>query len=745
MIATSSEWDSLVQRAAGELSLIARMYYGAEGANDYISLSDRDGIEIAGEVFLGVLKGIPRNVSQLDMLKHTYSISGFTLEVDNLEFQPGKRWSDVLEDTDYGAAPDIGFENRKIEVRLHLPGLTAFANGFPFMTYGQVRDIQHDRERTTIVVEDLSDLTDVEIGTILTDADAADTAQGLPEESRGKTKPIIYGDHHYNQGNDSKALDTVSTLNNMVPCVYLGVDSSGKHRWLVSEHKMEELDVTAVQEQIWGWDSSINRFVRLDDVTVEVNDDTDGCIISHNTIPSYFDYWYSKGMVTEDSSDHTTPFTNVSRMGDKAFSLASSGSIHSCALQDDYILATIPFVTWDHNISDDDISAVDFLWYGKVVYADTGDKDDFLIRLSGTDQDGSEPEGASYPDAQATAVAASLPATQAGVSENVIIEFIKTAGDLSAPSMTVDIYECYKRITYTLDEILPLFSAGQAHEYGAWINDRHTDEGYSATHEDDDGEGDLILNPAGMAESLLVDHVSLATARIDEDAFNVASLLVPAAGSEYMGAVTILKRQPAKGDLFALARDSRFYLWWKTDGTITIKVMEDTYAASDRTIDAREVEGLDFPRSPMSELKASVNVLYNLVRNKYISSLGAATSADHLTRYNIRADQIPRVHLDHKGPTLANHATPATNLRTFVLNFRKQPHNLAVGRLGRHHLDLDVGDLIQFSNMAYKVHGEDITANATRVGQTIYPYFWIYHADRGRDLFFKAIQLHDLS
>ena len=71
--------------------------------------------------------------------------------------------------------------------------------------------------------------------------------------------------------------------------------------------------------------------------------------------------------------------------------------------------------------------------------------------------------------------------------------------------------------------------------------------------------------------------------------------------------------------------------------------------------------------------------------------------------------------------------------------------------LDKLHLDLDLGDIIEFSNMQYDVHGEDITANCERpaglspAGQTIYKYWWIFHVERSDKLKFKAIQLHDLS
>ncbi|MCK4577832.1 MAG: hypothetical protein KAU50_03515, partial [Candidatus Marinimicrobia bacterium] len=82
--------------------------------------------------------------------------------------------------------------------------------------------------------------------------------------------------------------------------------------------------------------------------------------------------------------------------------------------------------------------------------------------------------------------------------------------------------------------------------------------------------------------------------------------------------------------------------------------------------------------------------------------------------------------------------------QTLLKNLLKQPHNQAVGLYPRIHLDLGIGDRIEYSHMAYNPHGEDITGNVTRNSQTIYKYFLIYDAVKGRRPYFEAIQLHKL-
>ena len=246
MITTSTEWDSLCQRPGQEVTVVVRMYYGDESA--YKSFANRDLI-IGTEKFLGVIQGIPTVIQQLDMKEHTHSIQSLTLAINNLEYWPGKRWSDLVEDATLGSSTDIGFYNRKIDIRFYLDGITTFANCFPLLSNGIVREIKHSREQTTIEIEDRTEMMYQDIGTYMADTDAADTDQGLPVDSREKIKPIIYGDHRYYQSDDHIDLDTVSNLNNISACRYLGIDSSGNHLWQISNHELDEVGVIAGQEQ----------------------------------------------------------------------------------------------------------------------------------------------------------------------------------------------------------------------------------------------------------------------------------------------------------------------------------------------------------------------------------------------------------------------------------------------------------------------------------------------------------------
>jgi len=737
--------------------ILARMYYGDESA--YVSLSSgKPSPALGTEKFLDILSAdpFPEVAQELDMLEHTHSIQNLQLMIDNLEFEPGKRWSDLVEDTGLGAGADIGFYNRRIDIRAYLPDVTTFANCFPLFSNGIVRDIKHTREKTTINIEDRSEIANIDIGTYLTDSDAADTGQGLPENSQGKIRPEIWGDHRFYRGDDSKALDTASEISNPVPSISLGVDSSGNPRWFIAGNKMDSLSVSGLQVELWAKDRILNRFVRLFNdatplVAVEQNTSS-GCIISHNIDPKYLDYVYAVDSTAGKSGDGVTNLLPIESVHDKDFSTASSGDmdndVAAISIGDYMQIATTYWREWENQgLADTGISNVDLFYYGKLTYANGAADGDIKVKMAvgalvvWTDQT-TKPSGASYPDARIINDSSHISADKTGISTNAGIRLEAITNFTGTEKVDFDIYEIYKQITYTPGEIYQLFFAGKGVEYGTWINDRAVGDGYTEEHEDHNeeaGSDNAIENFAGVIESVLRDLISLGNTEIDRDTFNIASNDVPAIS--YKCSTSLTERIPARDFLFSLCKDSQSWIWWQTDGTIKMKVMIASYTSSDRVLDARDITGLEFDRTPIYDIKTAVDVRYNLSEGRYMSAAGISEDTDQQTKYNITEAQSTLI---HEAPNIGDSAT-AINLRTFLLRFFKQPHNIAIGTLDKMHLDLDVGDIIEFSNVPYKVYGEDVTANATRNGQTIYKYWWVFKVARSDVMRFEAIQLHDLS
>ncbi len=462
---------------------------------------------------IGGIPSIQRSVPRLGGLGQLSSLS---FAVTNQDL-----FSDLFAS---GGSPNP--ENEPVNVYLYYDDGTSILNAEREKLFSGIIDDfpTLDYSKVNFKVDSQDESFNKTIGTLLTDSDAADTEQGLPEEAQGKIAPIIYGDHIYLKGNNSKASDTVSNKNNMVPAVYLGVDSSGNHRWQISSHQVDQINAEGddpEQQQIWGFDSTLNRYVRLSTTfTVEKNNSS-GCIISHANNPYFYDYWYSKGDVVASVSGSGTT-SNPTNVNDKDFTTSGELAGNTAGISGSLQRFAVPFSTYDdQSLSDTDISEIKVFVYAFATYLGVAGDGDHEVEIEG----GSGyqnlltqyiDDGGVFPDARNGIINGTN--TLADIANTSIIKVTKQNSDANK-GIEVDVYEMYKQIEYTRNARLPLFFAGKGREYGDWINGRSTVEGYTETHPDDDGEGTLIENGAGVIESLLFDELERNKNALNEPKF----------------------------------------------------------------------------------------------------------------------------------------------------------------------------------------------------------------------------------
>ena len=315
-------------------------------------------------------------------------------------------------------------------------------------------------------------------------------------------------------------------------------------------------------------------------------------------------------------------------------------------------------------------------------------------------------------------------------SAKIILEAITNF--TGTEKVTMDIYQMYKQIKYVLNELSQVYFSGAGREYDDNINSRTGTE----THADNGGSGNLIENLAGHIEWIYRDELGRVDADIDEDSFNVASN-----DNTDVFAFSITEIVDSLEVINKLAQDGRAFVWLQPDGTIKMKVLEETYTASDRVIDWNFIVDPKYSRTEAKLLTTAVKVFYRWdgTRNQTVTAVAEDTTMQ--LKYNITEAESTLLYPSKN----INNATTATNLRGYLLAQWKQLHNLVEFSAGIEHIDLDVGDIIEFTN-AKKAFGEDVTANTTRAGQTIYKYWWIYNVTRWNSgITIKAFQLHNLS
>jgi hypothetical protein len=719
MIPTSNQWDAISQ-TPGQPILVARLYYG--DGTKYISVSNDD-VQIDGERFIGFVSGIPNITQAIDIDTHNPTVSKMTMEIDNLLFQPGKRFSDYIETI--GAGADLGFENRRADVRIYLDGITSFDNCFKILENGIIRDLPHDWESAQVIIEDGLELVMRELDDLVLDADSPTGL--LPDGSNGMLGPIIMGNHQLELGSTDPALIKFKRTHNFTPAIYLGLNDSGDHEWFLADHQMD------AQADLYGFDTKINRMVRLTAFNVILNTSA-GSIISHADGVDFYDYFYPNGTTTQTFTQGTPTVTNRDRAAntivDDYAQITCYDSVGASGTEDEYAF-DVNFGAWDNtDVLDADISEIknySLTDYTESPYSGTQIFDIITsINIKGQ-------TAAAYYLFSMSALT-----TQTQIASDVNIHCAASYGAPIEEANVFKIYQIFKRIKYKpIEPRLALFSGGKGYEYGTWINGRSTAEGFTETHADDDDANELIENYAGVIEGILRNQLSRVDANIDRDSFNIASNDV----SGLLCSSALTATENSREWIRQHLADCKSFMWWNNDGTFKMQTIVDTYSASDRVINFDDVQDLKFDRTDANQLRTNVIVKYAWDGSVFQAKTDAAQDTTAQTRYNVTAEETTLI---HESKTIRDETT-ANALRDFLLAFWKQPHNIALGTLDKSYLALDLGDVIEFENMPYKVRGEDITANATRAGQTIYKYWWIMKVERGELLEFAAIQLHDLS
>ena len=717
--------------------VLVRFFYGDETADtDYIALSSQElPPDWADNEYRPLLIASSRVGSGVDMFTHKFKASELRLEISNGDYHPGVKFSDLITDSSLGAGNDWGFENRLCEIRLQTQGVTSWNNCIQTFK-GKVRDIIHNANIITFSIQDDREIIHSEIGTILQNSDAADTDQGLPTESNGKIRPEIWGNHIFQMSDNAKTNDTALSVGALVPALYLGSDSTGVHKWFIADAQMDQINTEgddSEQQQIWGRDSILNRFVRLAATFTLVQNTSAGCIISHASSPTFFDYWFSKGTVAGSVSGSGTT-SNPTNVNDKDYTSFGNLNGNLAATTGSEQRFDVPYPDYDdQNLADADISEIKILLYGKLTYNGVAGDGDIEVEVGLGEApfgelvslDTQYPTGAGFPAARLASTLAT--STLADISQDQRIVQEKQNNNANTGS-DFDVYEMYKQIKFTRGEKLTLYFAGKGREYS------FTRGGHAEA-----STGVLIENPTGSIEDIYLNELGRVAADIDTSNFDIASNTL----SAWKFAFHLDKLTDSLKLIQEMAQSCRSFVWLLPSGIINIKVLNDTYSASDRKIDFDTAVNPKFIRTKPQNLYTAVNVLYG-DDGRGASNVDTGISEDTTmqTKYNITEAQST---LNFRTKYIVD-STTADNLRSYLLAQWKQPHNLFEGSFGLDQIDLDIGDVIEFTNMPYKVFGEDITGNVTRTGQTIYKYWWIYDVKRSSTgIKLKAFQLHKLS
>lgn len=703
-ITTSTQWDSLASQSRTAPIPLIRLYYGNE--SNYLSISNQD-VTLDGERFLGILLSSPSHSSKIDIFSHESSVGTVRLDISNLEYEPGKRFSDNM--TTLGTANDYGFYNRKVDIVLYIPGITSWANCFPLFT-GYVRDIKQSRDKVTLDCEDGSELqyTTIPRNPIGFDNIPSTILVPVASDAIGVEKKVVYGDHIHYLGSTDRTTAKATYDNCMVKGTFLGIDSSDNRVFSIAGHALDQV------ESVWAFDPQLNRMVKANTFSTITDIITGEIFVKLSQDTTYYDYWFSNGTVTYVSG---ADFDDPDNVGDR--DLTTEGSFDVEGSGTTGATYDVEYPAYDTIIEDSAISTVDIFAFAELIPATSPP---MVFTINSTQVTSSDADTVSQYGTQT--------ATKAGIETDVRFLFTKNTADVGRGS----IYEIYKRIEYTPvnQTEMDVFISCKGLEYDTWIDSR-------TGHADNNASGDVIENAAGVLESILRDQMGLATADIDEAAFNTLSTPM----ATYSTVLSIKENTSTKDILQNVLKHCKSYLWKSPGRKWTCTYIADTYSSSDAVINYDEITDFRISQSPLSELSTNVIVKYEKSESNdqnQIKATGTAAS-NNQTFYNITEDQGTLV---IEAETIKD-STAGADLQDFEQKNRKLLHNIVSGKIDKQYLSLDIGDVIEFSNMPFSISGEDITSNQTRVSQTVYKYFMIYAVERSDMLEFSAIQLHNLS
>ena len=546
------------------LQLASDYYYYSGQEFEIVDLTDND-------VIRGVLKSKDIPIVQLlDWREHKASVGGFSIELID----------DGLNDA-WNTNP---IYNRRIWLYLGTDDLS-YLDDYLLLYTGVCKNWTTKKGIITLDIENSSLISQKEIPALLSNSDAAAGQSGiLPDVSKGKVKPLFFGNHEQvflkDMRDTEDGTDNIYDRGqNLVPAEFLGVDQDGDERWLISKDKT---DLTP-DNNIWAWDPALGRMVEISAFVIEQNTSS-GCIISTDAEPTYYDYWLpdgsisneldndqGDGVVTITDSENSCDLDNTTKaiidVKDNSGAPAPSGAFD------------IDFPEYENGgtISGVSVWALAEFETSGATYTVTINSENAENAGTGVDQ----PTVAQY---------GTEAATSAGAEASVECKII---GDESAAPQRdhqLNVHMIYKRVGYKANSRLQIFCGWRGREYSGTWNSRKT-------------SGNLIEHPTDVIESILRDDLGLTDSKIDMDSFDAVNTEL---GANWKFSGYLNERKNSKEILEDLARQSISFVFWGADDKVT---MDTFYAANttNRTFDKNEIRGL--PKVSKSKLSSLINDL----------------------------------------------------------------------------------------------------------------------------------------
>ena len=578
-------------------SLIASPY---TASNFYISSNATFGTNNVGITdsivypVVPILLKEPDITEQLDIRAHTSTVGGFSIELDDNFLFQNPAHSNALEKFS-DQLNTYNIYNRDLYIYLWLTGLTNLQTECLKVYHGIVGDVKISNNKVIIPISNSTFKVQKELPQKIINVNDHPLA---PSESIGLPYSLVYGQHKYLYCNPNKSLATSVELNNLIPCRYVGLTVYNYHRWVISSNKCKSINA------LWIYDTQLAKYTQLlSGWVIEFNNEVDGAIVRINNDPVYTDYHLSDGNVTAiKRGTGATTFSNPTRAGDKAFDLATVGSINAGAGLETWIKIAIQFPEWKNQVIDDiNIREIKVSLFAK--YEATGLYGDpysnwFRIECSFDDTNWEDitdqfpTDETTFENIRLTTISYN----KANIGATIYLKITKIRAG-AGPATTITIYEIFKSISYRSTNFSQVFASVDGREASVPVANLL----YSLS------AGDLIEHPAAIITSLLIDE--LGDTNIDIGSIN--NVITELAGWKF--SVNIDGFTNSKELIEKIAKQSKLFLYWNA---FNKPAMDTFYAvnATDYTFHPNDIQG----RPLLS--KSSLSDIVNDFKLKYHKS-----------------------------------------------------------------------------------------------------------------------------
>jgi hypothetical protein len=440
-----------------------------------------------------------------------------------------------------------------------------------------------------------------------------------PNESLGKAKPIIYGDHPFTFGGGATNSSTNKT-NNMPMAVYLGTNSSGNYEYLISSHALKTIE-SGYDYNAWLWDSKLRRFVKVNPSNVSYSIVGTDVIVTITADATLYHYEMPTGKFSTDINGSTAaldPELACDNNYNTECSLEFSGGVALGDYAEVYVyFEPVGYTEYYDNITAIKISSK----HGADPSFDT-DKMRLSIRNSVLGNEHNLTPFSGF--ITSSELVGSIADMSAYMDGSHVFKFEALA---SIPTDVIaECYMTFRTVEYTITEPFDLFVACQGHK--------------------DDGAGTitgtsnaLIENPSHVIEGILRNQLSFTD--IDTTAFDNSATAL----SGWKSSFNILERTSSKEVMEQIAINSKSLFFINSNNEADIFTFKSSYTTDKDNIKPGEVKYLKTHKTEPTEIVSRLEIEYRKDEQsgKYTLKISRNNSA---IETNINNEQFKLIRTD---------------------------------------------------------------------------------------------------